>query len=517
MMESINHKIEDGLSINRYKRKIKSKLTGVSETELLLEENSDATLYALFVIEKESGLLVSEAQLKEHAIEDAHMVASMASAIKDFINDWIATHKSENEVQILSYGNATLYIESAGSVYLIAFLDSEPDYEQRREINTFFAQIVKQYADFFQTFDGDDSAQEVKGISSLLEEHLKEKNQPKVQKKSKINPAKYMVWILILTALAYLSYLGNNLYYKSSIEKMIHKKTGQYIDVTYSYDKIILDGYVDSIETVERVETLISRVHIKPIYNHLSIPVKQIALLMKEKEDEQKSLAAKYIQQQNIIKEENLNAITHLNTKITTLQDEMKQNDKGLVDIINEKTGALEKLEKKRLAIQSILNIRQEIDKKLHSVFNESAFYNPKTSSLDFRSLNLFAANEEKFTKEQVLLIGDTFEKYMRVLVDYKPYIKQIIVEGHADSSGMEADNLELSKKRALSIKYFLLRVPILRQYRMRDFVKSVGYGSQKKILIDGIEDKNASRRVEIRFQLKENAILDGIKKIVHD
>jgi len=41
MLETINEKIEDGLSFDKYKRKLKSKVTGVSETELLLEESSD--------------------------------------------------------------------------------------------------------------------------------------------------------------------------------------------------------------------------------------------------------------------------------------------------------------------------------------------------------------------------------------------------------------------------------------------------------------------------------------------
>jgi len=517
MMENINHKIEDGLSINRYKRKLKSKITGVSETELLLEENSNATLYALFIIEKESGLLIAEAQRKEHAIEDAHMVASMASAIKDFINDWIATHASQSEVQILSYGNATLYIEGAGSVYLIAFLDSEPDYEQRREINTFFASIVKEYTNFFHTFDGDDSAKEIKHISTLLHKHLEENHQNEPQKKSKINPAKYMVWVLALLTITYFGYLVNNLYYKYAIEKMIHKKTAQKITVTYTYDNITLNGYVDSIETVERVERLISRVHIKPIYNRLSIPVKQVALLLNEKADAQMLLEDKLKIQQRDIREKILKSNEDFVDKITLLEEKIQNTQQELISMIDEKTGTLEKLKNDKLAINALINIRQEIEKKLQETFIDNIFYHPDTASLDFRTLHLFEASKDNLTKEQVVLIGETFEKYMRVLVDYKPYIRGITIEGHADSSGMEEENLALSKKRALSIKYYLLRLPILRQYHMKDHIQSVGYGSQKKILIDGIEDKNASRRVEIRFELKKSAILENIKKIVHD
>jgi len=90
MMDTINKKIEHGLSFNRYKRKAKAKLTGVSETELLMEESTDATITSMFVIHKESSLLIAEAHLENNEIDDAHMVASMASAIKDFINEPLA-------------------------------------------------------------------------------------------------------------------------------------------------------------------------------------------------------------------------------------------------------------------------------------------------------------------------------------------------------------------------------------------------------------------------------------------
>ena len=151
LMENINQKIEDGLSFERYKRKLKSKLTGVSEVELLLEESSDANIESILIIHKETGLMIAESHQENKELDDAVMVASMASAIKDFVNDWMNTQDSKmvSEVQILSYGNATLYIESAGSVYMIAFMDAEPDYEQRKEINHFLQKYYQNIANYF--------------------------------------------------------------------------------------------------------------------------------------------------------------------------------------------------------------------------------------------------------------------------------------------------------------------------------------------------------------------------------
>ncbi|MDQ7086225.1 MAG: hypothetical protein Q9M36_15560 [Sulfurovum sp.] len=205
LMQTINAKIDNGLSIDKYKRKIKSKITGVSEIELLLKEGGEANISSLLIIQKESGLLIAEAQVEDNQAYDPHMVASMASAIKDFINDWIQQNQSQDEVQTLTYGDATLYIESAGSVYIIAFLDKDPEYEHRREINSFFATIVKEYAPFFRIFAGDDSATQIVKITEKMQDYLSLQNTTAKPKKKK-NYAKYFLTLLVLSYMGYLGY-----------------------------------------------------------------------------------------------------------------------------------------------------------------------------------------------------------------------------------------------------------------------------------------------------------------------
>lgn len=273
MTETINAKIEDGLSFERYKRKAKARLSGVSETELLMEESSDATVSSLFVIQKKSSLLVAEAHLEDKEIDDAHMVASMASAIRDFINDWVQNNDTEGEVQILSYGNATLYIESAGSVFLVAFLDAEPDYEQRKKINAFFASVIKKYSAFFQTFDGDDSAEEVLELSTKMREYLYAQA-PSKRPKSKKNPAKYIFMLLGALLFGYGVYLFDTWYAVRSLEHKIKVQTGESISLEKEDDTLVLNGQIHSFENADKIHTLLKREdkNIK-IDDHLTVPV----------------------------------------------------------------------------------------------------------------------------------------------------------------------------------------------------------------------------------------------------
>jgi len=284
MMETINKKIESGLSFERYKRKVKAKLTGVSETELLMEESSDATILSLFVIQKESSLLIAEAHLEDQEIDDAHMVASMASAIKDFINDWVQNDEAGSEVQILSYGNATLYIESAGSVFIIAFLDAEPDYEKRAEINTFFASVIQENSDFFQHFDGDDSAEEIVSLSQKMEDYLYE-HAPKhtvVAGKPKQNPAKYILIFLALLLFGYGAYFFNDWYIQRTLEDNVYVETGEKISIRSKNEFLVLSGQVSSINAIYKIEKIIKSDSQKMIENHILVPMTYVDKRFKE-------------------------------------------------------------------------------------------------------------------------------------------------------------------------------------------------------------------------------------------
>ena len=69
-----------------------------------------------------------------------------------------------------------------------------------------------------------------------------------------------------------------------------------------------------------------------------------------------------------------------------------------------------------------------------------------------------------------------------------------ITVEGHTDSDGDPDENLTLSRLRALSVERALIERGIA-----DDAIEFEGFGAEQPILVDGVEDKAASRRVEFR------------------
>jgi len=324
MMETINNKIEDGLSFDKYKRKMKSKVTGVSETELLMEESSDATISSMFVIHKESGLLIAEAHLEDKEIDDAHMVASMASAIKDFINDWIKDNATQSEVQLLSYGNATLYIESAGSVYIIAFLDAEPDYEQRTEINTFFATVMKEYAGFFQKFDGDDSAAEIVTLSMKMEDYLyaqSSRKRSKSEQESKIDPAKYILYFLAFVLIGYGIYQFNDWYIKKSLADAVYAQTGEQISIAEENDHLVLNGQVASTDVIYEIDSIMKKRTKEKIQNNLLVPMIYIDKRLKNERMSGTSSVSEVEKKMTALEKSFEKSLHYLKTEVSTLKE----------------------------------------------------------------------------------------------------------------------------------------------------------------------------------------------------
>ena len=522
LMENINDKIESGLSLNRYKRKIKSKITGVSETELLLQESSEASISSLFIIHKKSGLLVSEAHLKEKEINDPHMIASMASAIKDFINDWIQSSEKQEEVQLLSYGSATLYIESAGTVYLIAFLDSEPDQDQRLEINAFFASLVKKYGKFFQKFDGDDSSKEVKSLTGLVQEYLdlQEPNAAKKTGHSKSKFTQYIAALLAIALLAVIVYWAKEWFTEHQIKSEIFKKTGEEISIDIEKDRILAEGSVNSFDDLTTIEEVIRQKGQKSVVNRITIPMIQVdKIFTKQKISSEKKIATL-----SILTAQLKNKLAKTDQTIEDLAEKLKDSDQNyhtLSDMLKEQETAAQKRREalllKQKKIVQLMTMKDNLAKALKKGFAHSSYFNSENNRLVFSGGQFFSGGETDLHPNMQAIVSKNTDKYIALLLNHDTatqYLRKIIVAGHTDSDGNLQYNTRLSKKRAISVSTMLSKLDSIQKNGWAPLLAPIGYADRYKIMINGVEDKNASRRIEIEFQFDDKQIEEDIRQL---
>ena len=79
-----------------------------------------------------------------------------------------------------------------------------------------------------------------------------------------------------------------------------------------------------------------------------------------------------------------------------------------------------------------------------------------------------------------------------------------ITVEGHTDSDGNADENRVLSQYRALVVRQALIDRGI-----PESSITAIGFGSDQPVLVDGVEDKQASRRVQ--FRVEATIVIAGV------
>ena len=70
------------------------------------------------------------------------------------------------------------------------------------------------------------------------------------------------------------------------------------------------------------------------------------------------------------------------------------------------------------------------------------------------------------------------------------------VIEGHTDTDGPSEPNQRLSERRANAVRDFLISQGI-----DGDRLTAQGFGETDPILVDGVEDKAASRRIEFNIR----------------
>ncbi len=114
LSEQINSKLNNSFSFENLKRRFKAKFLGVNEGELVLQESLRPKIEQLMVIEKGSGLIISEYSKTMDIEED--MVAGMLTAIKSFAED--AFEQDNQELQYIEYDTYHIHIQNFSSYYI---------------------------------------------------------------------------------------------------------------------------------------------------------------------------------------------------------------------------------------------------------------------------------------------------------------------------------------------------------------------------------------------------------------
>lgn len=114
LSESINKKVNNTFSMASFKRKIKSKFSGVEEGEMMLSELDAPTINEVFAIQKGSGILLGNYSLSSKVDKD--MVSGMLTAIKSFVED--AFEGGAQNLEAIEYELYSIHIQNFHTYYI---------------------------------------------------------------------------------------------------------------------------------------------------------------------------------------------------------------------------------------------------------------------------------------------------------------------------------------------------------------------------------------------------------------
>ncbi|MBC9797481.1 cell envelope biogenesis protein OmpA [Sinomicrobium weinanense] len=121
LSERVSKQVEDSFSAKSWKRRVKSWFTGVKEHDLILSELGNATIEQVFVIEKNSGILLGNYSKTETI--DKEMFSGMLTAIKSFVED--AFQQKGQNLELIEYELYNIHIQSFVSYYIAVVISGQ--------------------------------------------------------------------------------------------------------------------------------------------------------------------------------------------------------------------------------------------------------------------------------------------------------------------------------------------------------------------------------------------------------
>ena len=178
------------------------------------------------------------------------------------------------------------------------------------------------------------------------------------------------------------------------------------------------------------------------------------------------------------------------------------------------------------MQISDLLGVRTRIVHELRNALSSSgisATVDANTGDIILDSTLMFEVNSSDISEEGLAQLDRLIPVYLSVLLrpEYSEYVAEIIIEGHTDSTGSYMRNLELSQERALNVAKYCVNLSTLssaQKAQLRKIITAQGR-ADSDLVYDGFgrEDPQRSRRVEIKFRLKDTEMIERMSEILSD
>ncbi len=199
MMGSMNQTLDHSLSFKGLKWRIEAWRTGRSFAEVVMLNSLLFRVEQLFLIERETGLLLRHVAADGVKGEDPDIVSGMLTAIGDFAHDSFQLDKEERLASV-EIGDREIFVVQGPKAVLAAIVWGTPPDIFRRTLNEALEEIHLTCAGEFKEKEADPLAFEK--VDPVLQRALLVEERPDTQRVSMIT------WLLLLGLAALIGYGG---------------------------------------------------------------------------------------------------------------------------------------------------------------------------------------------------------------------------------------------------------------------------------------------------------------------
>jgi outer membrane protein OmpA-like peptidoglycan-associated protein len=201
MIESFNQSLNHSLSVRGLRWRFEALRTGRSFAEVVMMHTLLYRVEQVFLIHKETGLLLRQVSAGGAAVQDADMVSGMLTAIQDFVHDSFSAGR-DDQLETLQVGELTVWIEQGPLAVLAGVIRGNAPSELRTTFRETLERIHLQYGAAMKEFSGD--AAPFAPAEELLEECLQSRYHEAAQPARSggvLTPFRVLAGVLLLAVL----------------------------------------------------------------------------------------------------------------------------------------------------------------------------------------------------------------------------------------------------------------------------------------------------------------------------